>query len=285
MATNIKCTAFFGSDDGWGWSETHHKAVSVEPSNLLPVLTSFKALVDQFRVPMLGKDRYVVGLRVAYGTRATGIKSSPYWYEPPRYPGNQREGSSPHVAAKARFGEAGNQKFSDVYVRGFWDAVEKDEQLDFTTSAGAAWKALADQWVAALVQGQYGWLGTNEAQTIRGLVPSYTIQPTGEVRFTLDPKSGPALPAVGTVLTIRVSKLNNSNSVLNTTHVVQVIDATTVQTMVPTAALLGTGKGSFVITRTDFFLYTGVQYWKLAKRKAGAPFGHTPGRSKARAKG
>lgn len=285
MATNVRCTAFFGSDDGWGWSETHTKAVGTEPTNLLPILQDFKSLIDQFRVPLLAKDRYVVGIRVAFGVRATGIRSSPFVYEPKKYPSNQREGAAPGIAAKLRMGEAGNQRFSDIYIRGFWDVVEQNEELDFSTAGGLAWKALLDQYIGALVSRQYGWLGTNEATTRRGKVTGYVPQTDGTILFNIVLESGPALPAANAVLPFRVAALNNSNSALNRSHIVKVVSPTSVVTVLPTAALPFVSQGTFVATATDFYQYTGLQYAKLARRAAGAPFFHSPGRAPARARG
>lgn len=284
MPVNVRFQIFFGSDDGWGWSEMHHKTVSVVPGDLLPLLQAFKIIVDDKRRPLLGRDRFIKGLRVSYPTATGGVASSAFRYAPVLYPGNQREGCSPHVAAKVRMGESTNTHFSDIYLRGFWDVVEQDEELNFTTAGGSAWKTLLDQYIAALVAGEYGWLGTNEALTRRGKVVNYTTDLSGFVNFTIQITSGPALPAIGTVLPMRIARLNNSNSVLNRTHIVKVIDATNVETVVKTAAGLFISDGTFVMTSTDFYRYTGAQYTVLAKRACGAPFFQSPGRAKDRAR-
>jgi len=285
VSTPIKCTAFFGSDEGWGWSESHHINANDPVGSLLPFLQAFDGLMVTFRRPLLGKDRYMVGARVAYRGSDGSIRSSALKYQPAKYPGNQREGCAPHLAAKVRFGELANAQFSDVYLRGFWDAVEQNEELDFTTAAGAAWKALLDQYTTALVVGNYGWMGTKETTTRRGNVTGYTVDVDGFVTFTITIASGPALPATGTLLSFRAARLNNSNSALNRTHIVTVASPTTVKTKLRTAALPFVSAGTYVITAVDFLKYTGVQYTVLARRKAGAPFFHTPGRLKARPRG
>lgn len=285
MPTPVRLTAMFNSDEGRGFSESHIKQYDNPPGNLQPVLADYKAFIEQFRIPLLARDRYCYGLKVSYGTRKDGIKSSPFVYDKPRYPANQREGCGPSLAVKVRMGEIGNTHFSDIYLRGFWDVVEQDEHLDFTTQAGNSFKTLLDQYTAAAVARQYGWEGTSEVATRRGTVDSYTNQPDGRVRFSITIGSGPALPAVGQLLSMRVAGLNNGNSILNTTHVVKVIDADTVETVQLTAALVFQSAGTFVITGKGFFQYTGVQYYKLGRRPEGNAFGVTPGRLPARARG
>lgn len=284
MPVPIKCTAFFGSDQGWGWSETHHVLGDDPPGPLGPFMTAFKGLIDDKRRPLLGRDRYVAGLRVSFQTSTGGIASSAFRYAPLLFPGNQREGCAPHLAAQMRMAESENQQFSNCYLRGFWDALEVDEELDFTTAAGVAWKALQDQYIAALVAGGYGWLGTDEPNTRRGKVTNYTVDVGGFVTFTVTIDSGPALPAVGTLLPFRIARLNHSQSVLNRTHVVRVASPTTVTTVQRTAALDFESAGTFVSTATTFLAYIGAQYTVLARRAVGRSFFHSPGRLKARAR-
>jgi hypothetical protein len=285
MATNVRYFAVFGSDDGYGWSEMHCKASGADPANLQPLLADFKALIEQFRVPLLASDRYLMGIKVAYGNRKTGIHSSPFVYDPPKYPSNKEDGAAPNLAVKLRMGENGNQHFSDIYLRGFWDVCESNERLDFSTQKAQTWKHTCEQYVAALVARGYGWEGTTEVGTRRGTVDTYTLQPTGVVRFLITKTSGPAIGAVGTLYSMRVSGLNKGNSLLNDTHIVKVVDAGTLETVVPTAALVWQSAGNFVITGRDFYAYTGLQYMRLGKRKPGRLSYRSPGRLAARAKG
>jgi hypothetical protein len=285
VATPVQCTAFFGSDSGKGWSESHHLLSPVDPGDLLPILQDFKTLIDNQRRPLLGSDCYVKGLRVSYPTASGSIASSPYRYTPYSYPSTKREGAAPSVSAKVRMGESLNQQFSDIHLRGFWDAVEANEQLDFSTAAGAAWKSLLDAYVAALVAGQYGWLGISDALSRRGVVRDYTTDADGFITFQLDNIVGPPLPAVGTPLEIRFAKINHSNSVLNRTMVVTVDGVTTVKTAVPTAALAFDSKGTFVIRGLTFLQYTGMQYVILGKRSMGRPTLQSATRLKDRPRG
>jgi len=284
MPVPIACTAFFGSDEGYGWSETHHISASTPVTDLLPFLTNFDALMNNQRRPLLARDCHLDGIRVAYRTGTGAIASSARRYQPSVYPTNTRKGSAPTIAAKLRMGELSNQQFSDVYLRGFWDEIEENEELQFTNAAGAAWKLLLDSYVNALVANQYGWLGILEVSTTRGRVTGYNVDINGIVTFTVDVTSGPGLGAVGELISVRVARLNGSNSTLNTTHIVEVTSATTFRTVQQTAALPFLSAGSYVAAEKDFLRYTGQQYTVLAKRSMGAPFGHTPGRRPARAR-
>src|SRR6185295_4975269 len=210
MPVILKFTAFFGSDEGRGWSESHCMQQPDPPANLLQSMLAFKTLLDDKRRPLLGKDCRVEGLRVSYDTATGDIASSPYKYSPFAYPGNQRAGAAPSVSAKVRMSEAGNTFFSDIHLRGFWDDVEKDEQLDFTTAAGTAWKNLLDQFTASLVAQNYGWEGIDPTLTRRGNVTGYTINGDKTITFNLDITQGPPLPGVaGTKLRMRCAKINN----------------------------------------------------------------------------
>lgn len=278
----VRYQAFFQSDDGWGWSEMHHKNFGAPPSNLLAELQSFKALIENYRIPMLARDRSCVGLRVSYGTDAIGVKSSPFRYDTPRFPANQREGCAPHIAAKVRMGETSNTYFSDVYLRGFWDILEEDERLNFASAAGSQWKSFHDQYIAALVAGQYGWVSIDEPTTTRGNVTGYTVQAGGTIAFTVEVVTGPALPLDSKVYKVSIRRLNNSKSVLNRDHLVKVLGATQIETVDVTAATAFQSDGTFIFPSYTFRQYTGSQYTILARKASGRPIGHSPGRAKAR---
>ncbi len=286
----VRLTVFFQSDDGWGWSETHHKDGGAQINNLGQFLNDFSAIVQNNRRPLLGRDQYIYAARASYPTVTGEIASAVLRYNPPLRGTTQNQntdvfGCAPGLAAKLRMGNLGGTKFSDVYLRGFWDAVEQDEELKFNTALGAAWKALADQFTAALIAGQYGWLGIDEPNTRRGKITNYVWDDaTEKVVFTVTVDSGPALPAVGTKLPIRVARLNNSKSPLNTTHVVTVTAANTLTTVIPTAAGTFTAAGTWVGASKAFIAYNAAQYYSLARRKSGRPFTISPGRLRDRAR-
>jgi hypothetical protein len=285
MPTNIKCVAFFGSDEGFGWSEKHDIQGDDPPGDLLPFLIAFKTLMVNYRRPLLGMDCYLRGLRVSYATASGVIRSSADRFQPLLYPGNQRPSAGPESSAMMRMGEITNSQFSPTYLRGIWRDVIKNEQLDFTTAAGTQWKQLLDQYVAALVGVGYGWEGQFAPATRKGAVNNYTIDPQGYVTFSIAVLSGPALPIPGSRLSFRFSRINGGKSVLNDTMIVQVLNDVSVKTVVPTAALPFVSEGTFTNTVTSFLTYTGMQYVIYARRPAGRPTLLSRSRRRARARG
>jgi hypothetical protein len=284
LSITIHQTAFFGSDAGRGWSESHECLATDPIGDMLPYLQTFKTLLDTYRVPLLGEDRRLERLRLSYKLPNGSIASSSYEYTPYTYPGNKRTGSAPSVAAECRMGEISNTGFSNIYLRGFWDDVEIDEQLNYTTAAGKQWKSLLDQYVAALVRAAYGWETISDDDTPRGNVTGYTIDLTGFVTFTFTITNGVDPFPVGSIVEMKVSRLNNSSSPLNTTHKVQIVSPTTAVTLRQTAAGPFKSSGTFSQPVRSFAFYTGMQYSKLAKRSEGRPTGRSPARRKARAR-
>lgn len=281
----IRVTTFFGSDAGRGWSESHSILGDDPVGNLLPYVQQWKGILDNFRIPLLAADRYCRGFRVAYPTANGTIASSPFRYTPNQYPNNKQVGCAPSSAAQVRFGEITNTQFSNSYLRGFWAAVQQNEQLNFTTAAGSAWKAILDQYTAALVQGGYGWDGIRDSLSPRGLITGYTIDPdTSLCTFNIVITNGVNPPATGQIITFRAARLNKSNSVLNRTLVCTFLSPTEVKTVNPIAADDFTSQGTFVMPFTDFTSYTGVQYTVLAKKSEGRPTGQSPARRRARAR-
>jgi hypothetical protein len=281
---NLKFTTIFGSDEGRGWSETHLLQVGVDPGDLLPYVQDWKNILDNLRRPLLGMDRYIQGFRVSFPTAAGAIASSAYRYQPLSYPGNTRPGCAPSVAAEVRFGDATNTKFSNCFLRGFWRDVQKNEVLDFDTAAGSQWKQLLDQWVGTITARGYGWQAQDPVSTSRGKMVSYTVDADNFVTFTVAPTNGVLLPAVGTKLSIRFARINNSNSVLNRTLIVQMSGVNTCVTVVPIAAGGFVSAGTYVANVSSFAAYSGVQYVVLARKPEGRPIGQSPARLKAQAR-
>jgi hypothetical protein len=285
----VKLTGFFFTDDGWGWSESHHVDGGSVINSLAPFLNVWSGILQNQRRPMLGTNAYIMGARASYRTSTGKIAAAPQRYTPPLR-GTQTfnqvatDECAPALAAKLRMGNTGQTAFSDIYLRGFWDEVELREELHFETALGAKWKQLADAYTTALLAAAYGWEGIDEALTRRGPVTNYDIQPDGRCLFSVQIDSGPAMPATGTKTQIRVARLNNSSSALNTTHVVTVAGPTTLLTVIPTAAGPFTGLGSYVMAGKGFIQYAAAQYYVLARRKEGRPTFNSPGRSRVRAR-
>jgi len=286
MPANLKCTAFFRSDAGKGWSESHYREIPTPAGSLLPYVTAFAQLQEQFRVPLLSADCCLQAVRVSYETLTGAIASSPIKYAPVKRPANKQAGSSPSIAAMCRMGTASNEQWSSIYLRGFWDSVEEDEELNFDSASGKTWRGLLTAYIAGLTGTPYGWLAQNAALSRRGEVTGYTVGVDGFVTFEVQVVEGDPLPIAGTPpFQIRVSGLNNSKSVLNTTHIVKPVDATHVKTVLRTAALPFTEAGKFVWSVTGLATYSGMQYCILARRAMGRPTNSSPARLPARARG
>ena len=286
MPANLKCTAFFQSDAGKGWSESHYREIPTPAGSLLPYISAFNAMMEGARVPLLAADCFLKATRVSYPTVTGNIASSPFKYAPVRRPANKETGSAPSVAAMARMGTSSNEQFSSIFLRGFWDDVESDEELDFTTAKGKTWRSLLTAYISALTQTPYGWLALDTALTRRGEVTGYTSDVNGFVTFTLNIQEGPPLPIAGSPpFQIRCAGLNDSKSILNTTHIVTVVNATQVKTVLRTAALPFTEAGKFTQIVTGLVPYTGMQYCILARKAMGRPTSSSPARLPARPRG
>lgn len=284
MPTPVACTAYLGSDAGRGWSETIHLNVASPTPNLVPILSSYLGLMLNFRRPMLGADRYIKGLKVSAPTPTGAIASVPYRFSPYSYPTTKRDGCAPSSAVRCQMGEATGTLFAPHYLGGFWDDVERNEQLDFTTAAGVAWKSLLDAYITNMLAGGYGWMAQDANNTRRGLVTGYISNPDGTITFTLDVESGPPLGDAPVPTNMRIARLNGSDSPLNTTMLVSVTGANTVKTLKRQAAGPFVTSGTFVMAEQAFTAYTGILYAALARKAEGRPTILSPARRKAAAR-
>lgn len=286
MPTVLTCSIIMQSDAGHGWSESHKLSVDTVPGSLTPQLSALRALAVNYRRPLLAADCFLKGLRVSYPlgtTPKSGVASSGDFFSPPMYPTNTFSGAAPTLSANMRLGEVTNSKFSTVYLRGFWDAVETDEELDFVDEPGKSWLELLNRYKDSLVTAKYGWMAQDATLVRRGKVTGYISDINGMIVFTVAKDSGPLMPAVGTISTIRCAQLNNSHSPLNKTMRVVSVSPTELRTVIPTAAGPFQSAGIFTMNGKSFVQYTGMQYCRLGKHNPGRPIGEAPGRRKARA--
>jgi hypothetical protein len=284
----VKLTGFFLTDDGYGWSETHVVNGGSGDPALSTILATFDTVMKDKRRPLLGRDAKYIGCRASYRTETRKIASAVNILNPPlsgtQAVGNQRtETTEQSVAAKLRMGNTAQTAFSDIYLRGLWDQVEEGGQLIFNGAVPAAWKSLADGFVASLIANGYGWEGIDPALTSRGNVTNYVMGEDGRITFTVAVTNAIALPAVGTRVNPRFARINNSKSVLNRSLVCTVESATSLKTVDVVAAAEFTGPGTFVNAVKSFIPYAQAAYWKLAHRKSGRPFGLSRGRARVKA--
>lgn len=284
----VRLTAFFRDDDAHGWSEQHDIDGGVSVTSLTAFTANFDALMMSARRPLLAGDAYYIGCRASYRTPDGRIAASPILRDPPvvgtkTYSGSDVWVNDAALAVKTRMQNAASTANSDIYLRGVWDEVAVAGVLQFGSGAGAKWKQLLDVYVAALISGAYGWTGINPAATPRGVVTNYVTNGNGTITFTVASTNGVAMPAPGTRIQANFANLNHSNSVLNRSLVVTVVDAVTLTTVQQVAASAFASAGTFVIPVKGFIPYALAGYNKLSRRKTGRPFGAGRGRLSARA--
>jgi len=283
----VRLTAFFKDDDGHGWSETHDKDGGAAITSLTSFLNAFHSLMQTFRRPLLSGDSFYVGCRASYRTPSSAIAGDNIALDPPMrgpqtYAGHELWMGAPSVAIKMRFRNDASTARSDAYIRGQWSQTVIAGILNFFTSPGDQWKVRADAYAAALVQGGYGWVGTDPTLTSRGNVTNYVQDAGGTVTLTVAVTNGVAMPVTTTKLAIKFARINGSKSILNRTIVCVVNNpTTTVTTTVPIAVSDFETAGTYVATRVGFIPYAAVSYYRLSKRKTGRPFGVAPGRLSA----
>lgn len=289
----VHCIAFFKDDDGNGWSERHAIDGGASAPALGTFLANFDALMTSKRVPLLGQDTFYVGARVAYRTADRKIASAVVIKNPPTsgpktFMGTTVSTMAPEETVKMRLQNAAQTNAADTYIRGGWHEASRDGVLDFGSALGAQFKIRLDSYANALIQGAYGWEGIDTTKTSRGDVTDYVTGADGRITFTVQATNGVALPTPtppATIVTmdIRFSRINNSKSVLNRTLVCDILTPTSMRTRNVVAASDFTGAGTYVAKVTGLIPYAVLDYYKLARRATGRPFGLTPGRARARA--
>lgn len=285
----IRLTAFFKDDDGHGWSETHDRDGGSSITSLTSFLQNFDSLMVTFRRPLLAGDAFYIGCRASYRTANGTIAGDNLERDPPMR-GPQTSGgvavtmTAPEAAVKMRLRNDSSTARSDVYIRGMWSQVIDAGVLNFSSALGMVWKTNADTYAAALIAGGYGWVGTDPTTTSRGAVTGYVVvAPPGPVPVTVAVGNAIPLPAVGTRVSVKFARINDSNSVLNRAIACTVTSPTLLTTVQAIAVGPFESPGTYIATRTGFIPYAALSYYKLGHRKTGRPFGVAPGRLPARA--
>jgi hypothetical protein len=280
MPQVLKFVTFFSEDDGFGWSEVHYKQVGEDEPNLKVYIDAFIASVVQARKQILGTGCDIVGMRVSYPK--AGRTAS--------FGARIKEGGDPTYKAASyptslavNFIDSTYTRSKITHLRGFWDIVEEGS-IYIPGAGGSPWVLRFNNWKDSLIIGEYGWLSKSAALSAQGKVFSYTSDADERVTFTIqgDPQIS---AAVGDVITVAFSKLNNSKSTLNRTLLVEVIDESTLKTTEPIATFPFTGQGRYSYRRTEFIRYNAIGSISVGERRMGAPLFRSPGRQSDRARG
>lgn len=284
MGATVQLTAFFRDDDGHGWQESHHvDGGSTDPS-LTPIVQTFSAFNKQFRAPLLAGDGYYLGCRASYKASNGRISSAPL-FEDLAVRGTNKIGTIliemnlASDAVKIRWQNANSQANSDIYLRGVWDDVIQAGQLYFGGTVGTAFKTALTAYESALKSNGYGWPGIDPATTSRGDATGYTQNASGTVTINVTPTNGVNLPAAGTRIGVKFSRLNDSKSILNRAFVC-VVEAggTAVTTLKQVAVSDFETAGTFIAVRKSLILYDHVAYHRASSRKTGRPINVGRGR-------
>lgn len=274
----VKLVTSFIEDSGWGWTETHYRNESAPDPNLDTVLDAYLTNVAPLRAGILGRGTGIVGIRASYprngaiASTAARININP-----------------PTTNASTDFAQSLAIQMVDslhtrkkiIHVRGFWDKVEEDS--GYIGGGLAAWEDRLFPWKDALINGGYGWLTKDPVNSKFGTVLSYASNPDNTITFTLAAPGLGAVP-VGSTISVKFSRINNSNSVLNRQLLCEVLTAATVKTTAPIAAGEFTGQGRFDYRVTTFVAYSEIGSISIGTRPMGRPLFRAPGRSKARAR-
>jgi len=287
MGAPVRLTAFFRDDDGHGWSETHDVDGGSDAPALTPIVLTFADFNKQFRVPLLAGDGYYLGCRASYRAPNNKIAAAPLFEDLP-VQGTKKVGSvviemnEAQDAIKMRWQDVASTANSDIYLRGVWDDVIEAGQLNFGGAVGTAFKTAMTAYELGLKSRQYGWLGINPAITSRGAVTGYTQNALGTVTFNLTPTNAVPLPAAGTRISVKFSKINDSKSILNRAFVC-VVDAggAAVTTLKRVSASAFQTAGTYIAAQKSFIAYDHVAYRKVSSRKTGRPIGVGRGRLSA----
>jgi hypothetical protein len=280
MATVIKCVFIFRDQTGTGWEEIHYWNSTSDNPVLSTRLTNLVDVIAPVRALLLGVDCAVIGARVSYPRPGAVASLSKKFY----LSGVAGKSSvSASVSLTGKWTDASTTRHKKTYLRGVWDDVENNGEYHPELPEAAGFSDRITEWKQLLINGGYGWTTKSIANSRNGVVNSYTATPEGIVTFTL---AAPGMDgiAAGKIVEVAFSKINKSNSPLNDTLLVEVIDATHLKTVNPIAAGPFTSKGKFNYRAVEFVNYNQLYDLAIGRRQQGRPIGQLPGRRKARAR-
>lgn len=280
MPPVMKFQTEFSRSGGQGWSEVHYHGSTVDPPDLQGWLNAFRTNVLGPRALLLGFDCFITGIRVSYpragATASYGINMNS--------PGPVGEASAdPTASVAVNFKDGTFTRTKVSHLRGFWDRVETNGV--YVPDLAPPWNDYFTSWKDALIGGGYGWPSTDIPNSRRGTVVSYTQADDGFVTFSLEPTDLPFPgPPFGQVISVKFSKLNNSNSPLNRSLLCTVDAAHTLRTIYPVGCGPFTSKGRYNFRAVTVIQYAATGTIRLGERKPGKRRDLLRGRSRAKAK-
>ena len=280
MPTAVKCVFIFRDSTGTGWEEIHYWNSPSESPALGSRLAHLVDVIAPIRALLLGVDCAVIGCRVSYDRPGAVASLSKKVF----LQGNLSQSSvSASVSLTCKFTDASNTRHKKTYLRGIWDSVEINGEYHPENPDATGFEAYLNEWKGLLIAGGYGWPTKDIANSKEGIVVSYSSSADGIVTFTTTGADfGGA--TVGKNIEVAFSKLNKSNSPLNTTLLVNVATANTLITVNQIASGPFLSKGRFNYRATEFVGYSQLYDIAIGRRQQGRPIGQLPGRRKAQAR-
>lgn len=279
----IKATFFFEGRIK-GWTESYYRP-GLNNSHFVHYEEAYALAVK--RAQLLGVESEIKAIRISTEgligdalLRYVNLKAQPTKTTPAGNAATPPRGTAqPDVALLLRCHDALGQHHKYVYLRGIWDQIENQNGL-YTPNAD--WVAVLDQYIGALVGGQWGWMGVT-ARNIERLQSAVTDE-NSLVQFTFQGNIFAGVP-LGQRRQIRISGVNDGRSSLNRVHTVQILSATTCRTEFSTAIPATVKGGKGVLNTLGLIDIAGADAQKIVTRECGAPLLESPGRRKGSTRG
>ncbi len=268
-----KCTFMFEGPQ-YGWTE------SIWQTNGYSDLGQVYPLAQQYallRAPMLGTQCKIIGIRVSDEAEA-GDALLNYV----NIPGDSTHGADdPSSSLNVVMRDTNNKQFKHIFFRGIWD----DVAINFGTfdQAVVAFQNAFNSWRAYMLSNSFGWMGVDKTARKTTSITGYTPTNDGLITFQLAEPLFVGLPAYRRV-NVRISRLNGRSN-LNGQIVLNVLTATTAQTLTPTAALPFRTPGFMLLNTKQFIDAVTCNTQRIGRRAPGAPLLASRGRSRVRPRG
>lgn len=186
---------------------------------------------------------------------------------------DQTDSEDPNTTMVIRMQTQDRARKKNIFMRGIFDnlIVGGGRKSTLSVQWDKDFRALVD----FLITNNYGWVG-RDATTLTNIT-NYVSDANGIVTFTLD---GNLFLAgdIGKRKPVRISGLNNSNSILNGQQVVIVTAQNGMKTFRGFGVGPFTGIGRARYTTKDLVIPSLITLGRVGERKAGAPFLQQVGR-------
>jgi hypothetical protein len=267
----FKSTIFFDIR-AHGWTETYWQ--SLADNNFGQAMSNLTDLA-RARALVLGQEASIKAIRISLeGTNNDG------WLQYLPLKGVlQQTCADQDLGVLCTMKDITLQRTKNVWIKGFWDAVEDNAGTYIRNLAG--WQKAFAPFLAffgAPKNITWGWWGTDYTTKASANLVGYVASASSIVTFTFAADIFP-LGLVGTTQQIRLSGVNGKSK-LNGTQTVVIDSTRTCHTYQPLAVVPYSfgGKGSWA--SKTFVLSSFIFDQKISERKTGAPLLEEHGRAK-----